>query len=263
MAPVNLGNRTPTVQRYRQRWWSFGRSPAEPVKSQRKTTPIQASAQKSPTSGVPAAPALKPAKATTYPAAKPNATLAGWLAREAIALVGMGGAALTVLAQLAWFVPMSAPFLDVLGTWMTYNSNFWLTNYDRLGFYPHSHLQAAIALAIFLTLIGLGARVSARLSGRPHDRNWGLFDGMTWPSLVIMSILGVVFLLGHDPDPSRATYDDAGGKETVKYLFAVILAAGYGLGDYLGQKGFHTRLYRLAVLIILLLGLNHWLLISR
>jgi hypothetical protein len=78
-----------------------------------------------------------------------------------------------------------------------------------------------------------------------------------------MGVLGIIFLLGHDPSASTANYDGPGGKETVKYLFAIILAAGYGLGDYLGQRGFHTRLYRLAFLLVLLLALNHWLLISH
>jgi hypothetical protein len=174
----------------------------------------------------------------------------------------MTGAALTVLAQLAWHMRMSPPFMDVLGWWMTVNSDFWLSYYDRLGFYPHSHLQAAIALAVFLTLIGLGARTSAMLSGAPLERHWSLFEGQTWPSLAIMGVLGIIFLLGHDPAPSTANYDGPGGRETVKYLFALTLAAGYGLGDYLGQRGFHTRLYRLAFLLVLLLALNHWLLIS-
>ncbi len=145
---------------------------------------------------------------------------------------------------------------------MTVNSDFWLSHYDELGFYPHSHVQAAMSLAVFLTLIGLGARVSAILSGTPLARRWSLFEGITWPSLAIMGILGIVFLIGQDPGAATATYDGAGGKETVKFLFAIILATGYGLGDYLGQRGFHTRLYRLAILLLLLLGFNHWLMIS-
>ena len=174
----------------------------------------------------------------------------------------MSGAALTVLAQLAWAVPLSRPFMAILGWWMTVSSDFWLRHYDTFGFYPHAHLQAAIALAFFLAIIGLGARISAILYGTPLQRGWGFLDGMTWPSLAIMGALGIIFLLGYDPDPASATYENAGGKETVKYLFAIILTIGYALGDFLGQRGFHVRLYRLAGLLILLLALNHWLLSS-
>jgi hypothetical protein len=254
MPPIDLCNRPPTVQRYQSKWWPFGR----------KTSPIAKAKDAAPTgSAVPASPAPTAPKPAPQKSASPSdRTLFGWLIREAIALVGVTGAALTVLAQLAWYVRMSPPFMDALGSWMTMNSNFWLSYYDDLGFYPHAHLQAAVALAVFLALIGLGARVSAILAGSPLDRRWSLFEGMTWPSLAIMGVLAVVFLLGHDPAPSSATYDGAGGQETVKYLFAIILATGYGLGDYLGQRGFHTRLYRLAILLVLLLGLNHWLLIS-
>lgn len=144
---------------------------------------------------------------------------------------------------------------------MTLNSNFWLSHYDDLGFYPHSQLQAAIALAGFLALIGIGARVSAILSGTPLAPRWSPFTGVTWPSLAIMGVFAIVLLLGPDPAPSSANYG-GGGRETVKYLFAIILAAGYALGDYIGQRGFHIRLYRLAILLVLLLGLNHWMLIS-
>ncbi len=254
MPPIDLGNRPPTVQRYQSRWWPFGRK-ASPIV---KATPSPRTG-----SAVPASPTPTAAKpASQKPAAPSDRTLFGWLIREAIALVGMTGAALTVLAQLAWFVRMSPPFMDALGSWMTMNSNFWLSYYDDLGFYPHAHLQAAIALAVFLALIGIGARVSAILSGTPLAPRWSLFEGMTWPSLAIMGVLAIVFLLGHDPSPSSATYDGAGGREAVKYLFALILATGYALGDYLGQRGFHTRLYRLAILLVLALGLNHWLLVS-
>jgi hypothetical protein len=193
---------------------------------------------------------------------RPAGSLGGWLARESLALLGMAGAALTVFSQLAAIMPLSRPFMDVLGWWITVSSNFWLDRYDEIGFYPHSHLQAAIALAGFLTLIGLGARVSAIISGTPLQRRWGFLDGMTWPSIAIMGILAIVFLLGHDPNASSATYDGAGGKETVKYLFAIILTVGYAAGDFLGQHGFHIRLYRLAVLLILGLALNQWLLSS-
>jgi hypothetical protein len=250
MPPIDLGNRPPTVQRYQSKWWPFGRT-TSPIPK-----PKQAPGRRSAVPPSPAPPAAKPAPQKSV--APSDRTLFGWLVREAIALVGITGAALTVLAQLAWHVRMSPPFLDALGSWMTLNSNFWLSHYDDLGFYPNSQLQAAIALAVFLALIGIGARVSAILSGTPLAPRWLPFTGVTWPSLAIMGVLAIVLLLG----PSSATYDGDGGRESVNYLFAIILAAGYALGDYIGQRGFHIRLNRLAILLVLLLGLNHWMLIS-
>jgi hypothetical protein len=262
--PVDLGNRPPTVQRYKQQWWPFARKQAskpKPAPPAASSTPAATQSRfqrpRLPTS------ASEPVETRPRPRPTKPRPRKGWLVREAIALLGMIGAALTVLVELAWYVRMSPPFMDVLGWWMTLNSDVWLSAYDRLHFYPHAHIQAAIALAVFLAMIGLGARVSALLSGTPLERRWSLFEGQTWPSLAIMGVLGVIFLLGHDPNASSSNYDGYGGKETVKYLFAIILAAGYGLGDFLGQRGFHTRLYRLAFLLILLLGLNHALLVSH
>ena len=271
MSKPDLSGRTPTVQRAPAFPWPRWR-PARPraigpIPRQRQApVPDAQHPPMSPT--VPRVPRtgerIEPENLPPRPVATSRSTgsLAGWLLRESIALLGMAGAALTVFTQLAWFLPISRPFMDVLGWWMTASSNFWLAHYDSLGFYPHAHLQAAIALAAFLTLIGLGARVSAVGSGPPLERRWGFLQGMTWPSLAIMGVLAIVFLLGHDPDASTASYEGAGGKETIKYLFAIILTVGYAAGDFLGQRGFHIRLYRLAVLLILGLALNQWLLSS-
>jgi len=207
-------------------------------------------------------PSAPPNPARETDTTRPAGSLGGWLARESLALLGMAGAALTVFSQLAAIMPLSRPFMDILGWWLTVSSNFWLDRYDEIGFYPHSHLQAAIALAAFLTLIGLGARISAIWTGTALQRRWGFLDGMTWPSLAIMAVLAIVFLLGHDPNASSITSGGDGSKETVKYLFAIILTAGYAAGDFLGQRGFHIRLYRLAVLLIIGLALNQWLLSS-
>jgi hypothetical protein len=270
MSKPDLSGRTPTVQRAPAFPWPRWRiTPRAKPHTPTRTPPAKAgdfgttrappktAGPKRPASGPRTTPTLTPKEAI-----RPSGALGGWLAREAVALIGMTGAALTVLAQLAWAFPLSRPFMAILGWWMTVSSDFWLGHYDTFGFYPHAHLQAAIALAFFLAIIGLGARISAILYGTPLQPSWGFLDGMTWPSLAIMGALGIIFLLGYDPDPASATYENAGGKETVKYLFAITLTIGYALGDFLGQRGFHVRLYRLAALLILLLALNHWLLSS-
>lgn len=283
MSKPDLSGRTPTVQRAPAfpwpRWLLPPSRPKNPLASDPRAVPSadESGENDSVDAPSPAPPAtvprtrnrvskLPPPSAPPNPApptgtARPSGSLAGWLAREALALLGMAGAALTVFSQLAWIMPLSRPFTDVLGWWITVNSNFWLDHYDQLGFYPHSHLQAAIALAAFLTLIGLGARISAIWTGTRLERRWGFLDGMTWPSLAIMAVLALIFLLGHDPNASSATYDTT-SKQTIQYLFAIILTVGYAAGDYLGQRGFHSRLYRLAVLLILGLALNQWLLLS-
>ncbi len=289
MSKLDLSGRTPTVQRAPPFPWprwrqtpSSAKTPSRPkrplardprtapaddedfeVDGIEKASPVPSATvpRTRPRLPVSPSPNAPPNPAPATHANRPTGSLVGWLARESLAILGMAGAAITVFSQLAAIMPLSRPFLDVLGWWITVNSNFWLDRYDEIGFYPHSHLQAAIALAASLTLIGLGTRISAIWTGTRLERRWGFLDGMTWPSLAIMAVLAVVFLLGHDPNASSATYDGT-IKETNKYLFAFIVTAGYVAGDHLGQRGFHVRLYRLAVLLILGLALNQWLLSS-
>jgi hypothetical protein len=196
-------------------------------------------------------PASEPTRGSA-PASRP-----AWLVRESIALLGMAGAALTVLGQLARVMPLSPPFLDVLGWWVTVTLDFWLTLSAELGFYVHSHIQAALALAVFLAMIGLGARISAIVTRTPLERRWEFLDGMTWSSFAIIGALVIIFLLGHDVE------GPIDGGRAIQYTFAIIITAGFALGNFLGQRGFHSRLYRLAALLALLVALNFWLLPSH
>jgi hypothetical protein len=272
MTNPDLAGRTPTVQRAPAfpwpRWRTAPRRAASPLARDPRLP--EADAKPPPTkTAVPSSerrtanvPRPSPTSAPAPSAAKrPAGSLGGWLVRESIALVGMAGAALTVFAQLAWIMPLSRPYLDILGRWLTLSSNFWIDRYEALGFYLHSHLQAAVALAVFLAVIGLGARISDLLSGVPLARRWGFMDGMTRPIFAIMSVLAVIFLLSFDPNPASPTYDVT-SKSTIQYLFVILLTAGYALGNHLGQRGFQIRLYRLAVLLALLVALNFWLLPS-
>lgn len=273
MTKPDLSNRTPTVQRVPAfswpRWRLAPSKSARPLAraprsidnshEARKEPPAPPSARKQAGAPVPTTGTKSPSSETPSDTTRPT-TLSGWLLRESVTLLGMAGAALTVLSQLAWVMPLSRPFMDLLGWWVTLSSDLWLANYESLGFYPHSDLQAAIALAVFLATIGLGARISGLFSGAIFARRWGFLQGMTWPSLAIMGSLAVIFLLGHDPSASSVFADGTDRGGTQKYVFSVILMAGYAAGDMLGQRGFHTRLYRLAILLFLLVGLNIWLL---
>jgi hypothetical protein len=246
MTRPDLAGRTPTVQRYRSRWW--------PLWQPRRAAPAPEPARKLKATPEPA---HKRETAPEPPRRVLRAPRPAWLFREAVALIGMAGAALTVFSQLTSVVPLSPPFVDVLGWWVTVTLDFWLALSGELGFYVHSHIQAAIALAVFLTMIGLGARIAAILSRTPLERRWEFLDGMTWPSAAILGVLGIVFLLGHDVERP------VNGGKAIQYTFAIILTAGYALGNHLGQRGFHIRLYRLAALLALLVALNFWLLPSH
>ena len=136
--------------------------------------------------------------------------------------------------------------------------SLWRPPLDMLGLPLHRNLVAALTAALFMAMIGIGARVSARLSGAPLPpivlTRW--LDGMTWPSLMVFAGISITFLFGHG-----ASYTDPlvvwGSREWGKFMFACTVTAGYAAGDYLGHGEFHQRLLRLAVLVPLLLALNY------
>jgi hypothetical protein len=270
MTKSDISNRTPTVQRVPAFSWPRWRvTPPKPARTisktvdagrQRPAKPAAGPVSRNQAEAPPLSPGANGPRPGTEGSASKPATRGIGLLREGVALLGIAGAALTVLAQLAWVMPLSRPFMDVLGWWVTLSADFWIANYESLGFYPHSHLQAAIGLAVFLATMGLGARISGLLSGASFARRWGFLEGMTWPSLAIMGGLAIIFLLGYDQSPGTTMDGDPDSGGTIKYVFAIILMAGYAVGDALGQRGFHNRLYRLAILLLLLIGLNIWLL---
>lgn len=185
--------------------------------------------------------------------------LAAWLKREAIAVLGVAGAALTVLAQLAHAVTM-APLLDrALAAWRTLLGRALQPPFELAGLALHPHLMAAVAFSLFMIIVGVGARIAARLSGPPLTpfSRWGLLEGMTWPSLLVFAGLVYAFLVGHDPSPSAAAALVVVGNEDAGQLaFAVIATAGYMAGDALGQRAFHARMVRLGAIVALTLAAN-------
>jgi hypothetical protein len=178
-----------------------------------------------------------------------------WLKRESLATLAMLGAALTVLAQLDR-VMLLAPWLEqIVAYWQLATRGFWRPPLTWLGAPLHHDLVAALTLAAFLTLIGVGARLSARLAGTPLPRialsRW--LDGMSWPSLIVFGALAIVFLLGQDASASDPLVL-WGSRTTGRYAFALMVTAGYLAGDYIGHDEFHRRLLRLAVLVVLLVA---------
>ncbi len=184
--------------------------------------------------------------------------LASWLKREAVALVAMTGAAITVLAQLAHVMPMAPPVPDLLTQWQDLMHRLWRPPLELAGIGVHPHIVAALNAAFFMTMIGIGGRISAALSGRPLGPlfSWRFFEDQTWPSLILFAALCIVFLLGSDASPAENKIILLGSKELGRYAFAIVVSIGYFLGDYIGHREFHLRLFRLAVLVAVFLALN-------
>jgi hypothetical protein len=184
-----------------------------------------------------------------------------WLRRESLAALAMFGTALTLLGQLAALIPIAPPLADLLTLWTYLTQSLWRPPLDLLGLPLHRNLVAALTAALFLAMIGAGARVSAQLSGAPLPpidlTRW--LDDMTWPSLMVFAGISITFLFGHGATPTDPLVV-WGSREWGKYIFACTVSAGYVAGDYLGHGEFHRRLLRLAVLVPLLVALNYGLL---
>ena len=184
-----------------------------------------------------------------------------WLRSESLATAAMFGTALTLLVQLSTLIPFAPPLAALLTLWTSMTQAIWRPPLELIGLPLHRHLVAALTAAVFMAMIGVGARVSARLSGAPLPpivlSRW--LDGMTWPSLMVFAAISIAFLLGHAASPSDPLIV-WGSREWGKFAFACTVAAGYVAGDYVGHGEFHRRLLRLAVLVPLLLALNYALL---
>lgn len=185
-----------------------------------------------------------------------NAILA-WIKRESLALLAMSGAALTVMAELGKSMPLAPRFSGILTKWQEITSGFWKPPFELAGLTLHPDVAAALNVSAFMTLIGIGARVAARFSSTPlAPMTFGrFFDDQTWPSLLIFAALCLVFLFGHGANPDNVLMI-WGSPEIGKYAFAFIVTAGYFLGDYIGHRDFHIRLYRLVVLVAILVAVN-------
>ena len=187
----------------------------------------------------------------------PSNSIFAWLKRESIALLALSGAALTVLAQLATVMPVTPQIATWLAEWQQLTQTFWRPPLNLVGLPLHHDMAAALNVSAFMALLGLGARMSARLAGKPlapmgFDR---FFDDQTWPSLIAFGALCMVFLVGHGAS-SADTPVVMGSEELGKYAFAVIVTLGYFAGDFIGHRQFHRRLYRLAVIVAAVAAVN-------
>jgi len=184
--------------------------------------------------------------------------LVDWLRRECIATLAMLGAAITVLEQLGRIMPLE-PRLQMLVAWWEHATRgFWYLPIAWIGAPLHHDLVAALSLAVFMAMMGVGARVSGHIAGKPLPpivlARW--LDGMSWPSLIVFAALVLVFLLGHGASASDPLMIWC-SRTVGKYAFALTVTAGYVAGDYVGHDEFHRRLLRLAASVIVLAGANY------
>lgn len=170
----------------------------------------------------------------------------------------MTGAAITVLAQLAHVMPMAPPMPELLARWQDAMHHLWRPPLELAGIAVHPHIIAALNAAFFMTMIGVGGRISATLLGRPQGPliSARFFEDQTWPSLMVFMALCVVFLLGSDSAPEEHRLVFFGSEKLGGYAFAIIVMVGYFLGDYVGHREFHLRLFRLAVLVAAIVAVN-------
>lgn len=182
----------------------------------------------------------------------------GWLKREAVALVALSGAALTVIGQLAQVMPTAPLFSDAIARWRDVTHDLWRPPLDALHVAAHPDIVAALSVALFMALLGIGARISARLAGdsmAPIDSG-RFFDDQTWPSLIVFAALCFIFLVGDGDDGGAGPLSVMGSEEIGKYAFAIIVTAGYFAGDFIGHRAFHLRLYRLAAIVVAFAAVN-------
>ena len=182
-----------------------------------------------------------------------------WLRREFVALIGVVGEATTILSQLSNVVPMAPWLANVLAWWRDLTQLLWRSPFELVGLPLHPHLAGAFSAAVFMTVIGVGGRVSAEIGGTPLKplltARW--LDDMSWPSVGVFAAFCMVFLLGHDPNPSASAPLTLFGSEGAgQYAFALVVTAGYIAGDFVGHHEFHRRLYRVAALVLATVALD-------
>lgn len=179
-----------------------------------------------------------------------------FLRKELLALLAEASAALTVLGQLASEIAMPGWFKDVLIFWRQLLAAAWQPVLQYFSVTPHPHFLAAVSLAVFLVLLGVGARLARSQTRAPlAPLEFRFLEDMSFPSLLVYAGLVYAFLIGSGPDPSKDPPLTLFGNELAgRYTFALILTVGYALGDFIGHKAFHWRLIRIAVLVAVIVA---------
>lgn len=179
-----------------------------------------------------------------------------FLRKEIIALAGEFAAVLTVLSQVASEVRLPTWLSEALTQWRELLSTFWQVVLSWSGFVPHPNFAAALSLALFLILIGFGARIARSQSRVPlAPIEVRFLNDMSVLSMLIYAALVYAFLIGSGPDPAPAARPALFSSELAnRYTYALLITVGYGVGDFAGHKAFHRRLFRMAVVIAAILA---------
>jgi len=174
-----------------------------------------------------------------------------FLRKELIALLAEAGAAITVLSQLASEVAMPDWLRDFLILWRQILTAIWTPLLKHFEFGLHPQLIAALSVAVFMLLLGVGARTARARSRAPlAPLEFRFLEDMSFLSLLVYAGLVYAFLIGSGPDPAQEPPITLFGSEIAgRYTFALIVTLGYALGDFIGHKAFHWRLLRLATVI--------------
>ena len=175
-----------------------------------------------------------------------------FLRKDLIALIAEFGAALTVLAQLASELMLPDWLRAFLVFWREFLSALWQPLLSHFNWSLHPQLIAALSLAVFMCLLGFGARVSASTTRRPlAPIEVRFLEDMSFPSLMVYAGLVYAFLIGSGPEPAKDPAIALFGSEiTGRYTCAIVVTIGYALGDFFGHKAFHRRLLRMALVLI-------------
>jgi hypothetical protein len=174
-----------------------------------------------------------------------------WLQREFVATLGIAGAALSLLAELAHVTPMATPLARLLAYWRSLTQSFWEIPLDWAGILIDPTVLAALSIAVFLIAIGIGVRISAARSGHPllpltHQGLWQDHH-QTWPSLIAFGSVCLIILIGREI---------GGSDRHIGWLFTIIAATGYLLGEFYGGEEFHRRLIRTIVAAAVVAAIN-------
>lgn len=174
------------------------------------------------------------------------------LRRESIATLGVIGNLLTILAKLKIAPDFLRPFLD---QWRDWTSAFWSALLSPFGQYVHPSTSAALSLAFFLIMIGVGARVAGDSKVEWNGRVFGipLLFSDRWIFVMIFHFWFVIvtwfvlaaFSADAPYSPHESRYSD--------YLDLGIICFGAFAAFAIGLIGFAARMARVYVLLTLVL----------
>lgn len=180
------------------------------------------------------------------------------LYRELLATVGAIGATLTVLSKLKHVVPLPGWLVDFLTWWQSVTHAAWVIPIRQVHISLHPDFAAALSLALFALVLGVGTAVSAKLQGSyesaPRLREFVRIGGYlskvdSWVFMIICAAIFLAFLIGQDRPAGTPKLS-----RNIDFLPAWIAIGALFCGLYVGRYAFFHRLRRVAAVVLLVLG---------